>query len=338
MKNFNKSVFSTISVFTLGFFLTGCISGPIDHQRFAGVDDIEMTVETEKNIRSKENAEAIKLAVLPSNASLTNAYVRKYEMNKVVGDKIEALCSELSVFRLIARSEIDIIAAENAVKNLNNPNAKITLPESVDNLLTYSITACNIDARDFNKREYVGYGNSRRVITRKIRKHNGYIALKLTLIDPQTHNQQSYTVSGRSKWDEGETSQLLIDAVDNALKDFIQRFAYDYARPGVVMQTVGKGRWAKISLGRNDGLRYRSKVEFFTKDKKGNQYPFARGEVRELNNKYAWVYVSDYDTVAVRVNSLVKVSAKQKNSFVEWIRSPFLYGTDSLTEELGKML
>ena len=122
------------------------------------------------------------------------------------------------------------------------------------------------------------------------------------------------------------------------MKDFIQRFAYDYARPGVVMQTVGKGRWAKISLGRNDGLSYRSKVEFFTKDKKGNQYPFARGEVRELNNKYAWVYVSDYDTVAVRVNSLVKVSAKQKNSFVEWIRSPFLYGTDSLTEELGNML
>lgn len=329
MKIFNKSGLTIIaSVFTIGTFLTGCISGPIDHQRFAGIDDIEISAETEKVLNDKENAEAIKLAVLPSSASLTNSYVKKYAINKVVGDKIEALCSELSIFELIARSEIDIVAAENAVKNLNNSSSEITLPESVDSLLTYSITACNIDVRDFN--EYVMDGVSGKFVNKKVRKHNGYIALKLTLLDPQANSQQSYTVSGHSEWNEGgETSQLLIDAVDNALKSFIKRFAYDYAAPGVVIQTVGKGRWAKISLGKNDGLTYRSKVEFFTVDKYGNQYPFARGEVRELNNKYAWVYVSDYKTAGVRVNSLVKVSAKQSDSFGESIRNSFLYGDDS---------
>ena len=71
------------------------------------------------------------------------------------------------------------------------------------------------------------------------------------------------TVSGKSKWDEGgESAQLITDAVNIALSDFIKQFAYDFSSAGFVTQTTGNGRWARISLGTNTGLRFHSKVEF----------------------------------------------------------------------------
>lgn len=331
MKNLKKIATSGIAAISLSIIATGCVTEPGNYQIMQGIDDIELTSESNAIIQNKANETAYKLAVQPHNASLTNSYVKKYAINKAVGDQVEALFSGLTMFELIARGEIDIINAESVIENFGKSNSVVTFPKNVDALIIYSISACNIDAKDFTQYESVRVGNEYRRIPKKVRKHNGYVALKITLLDKETHKKFDYFVSGRSEWDEGgETEKLLTDAIDIALKDFIKRFAYDWARPGIVTQTRGGGLWAQISLGRNDGLRFNNNIEFFTKDKFGNARPFAYGRVRELNNSNSWVHIKNYDKASVRVNGSAKLSSNQSVSLFDggFFYNMFTYGAE----------
>ena len=312
--------------------LAGCVSAPGTYPTVPGVDDIALTNVTQDALNQAKNEQKYKIAVVPEKAEYTNSYVKKYGINKVVGDQVESLCAGLSMFEIIARQELDILSAEQSLQNLNSAQAEIKLPKPVDGLLVYAITACNIDSKYFREYEYVRSGNQTRRVEKRIKKHGGFVALKVTLIN--TKNQEKLftkTVSGRSQWDEGgEHAQLLTDAVNIALNDFIKQFSYDFSRVGFVTQTTGNGRWAKISLGTNSGLRFQSKVEFLTKDNNGQLRPYAYGEVREPNYDYSWVLVSDYENAKVRNNAMVKVAANQARSFSEKFADFFslVYGNE----------
>ena len=310
--------------------LTGCVSAPGTYPTVPGADDIALTAATQKALVQAKNEQKFKIAIVPEKAKYTNSFVKKYAINKVVGDQIESLCSGLSMFEIIARQELDILSAEESLKDLNSTRNEVKLPKPVDGLLVYSITSCNIDSKYFREYEYVRSGNSTRRIEKRIKKYGGYITLKITLIN--TKNQEKLftkTVSGKSKWDEGgESAQLITDAVNVALSDFIKQFAYDFSSAGFVTQTTGNGRWARISLGTNTGLRFHSKVEFLKKDGNGQLRPYAYGEVREPNYDYSWVLVADHENAKVRNNSMVKVAANQGRSFSEIMADLFslVYG------------
>lgn len=331
MERLKSILTSGIAAISLTMVVTGCVTAPGTYPIKPGIDDIDLTAESNAIIQNKANEVAYRVAVLPHNASLTNSYVEKYAINKAIGDQVEALFSELTMFELIARGEIDILNVEEVISNFGKANSVVTLPQNADVSIIYSISACNIDSKDFTQYESVKVGNEYRRIPKKVRKHNGYIALKITMLDKETHKKFDYFVSGRSEWDEGgETAQLLTDAIDIALKDFIQRFAYDWARPGIVTQTRGGGLWAQISLGRNDGLRVNNNIEFFTKDKFGNERPLAYGRVRELNNSNSWVHIKDYKDAAVKVNSWAKLSPNQSTSLFDggFFYNLFTYGAE----------
>jgi len=323
MKNIKTHLFLA-SVLTASAMLCGCVSAPGTYPTVVGSDDEPLSQETTDAVQRAKDEKKIKIAIVPERAEYTNAFVQKYEINKLVGDQIEALCGGLSMFEIVARQELDIISAEEAVKNLGSPNASITLPKPVDALLVYSITACSIDVRDFIETDYVG---DRRV-QRKVTKYCGLVTLKITLVN--TKNQTKLftkTVSGKSKWTPGgESSELLVNAIAEALAEFIKQFAYDFAPTGYVIQTTGNGRWAKISLGSGTGLKLHSKVEFITKDANDQWRPFAYGEVREPNYDYSWVLVSDFEAAKVRNNARVKVSAHQDRSLGEILSDGFIYG------------
>ena len=207
MKNLNFTLF-VASVSTITAILCGCVSAPGTYPTVSGSDDVRLTQETTDAVERAKTEQKFKIAVVPERAEYTNAFAQKYEINKLVGDQVEALCGGLSMFEIIARQELDIISAEEAVKNLNSPNAAITLPKPVDALLVYSIPACSIDAKEFIESEYQG----KRRVQRKVMKYSGFVTLKITLIN--TKNQSKLftkTVSGRSQWEAGgETSQLLV--------------------------------------------------------------------------------------------------------------------------------
>ncbi len=318
MKKFSSFINTGIAMVGISV-LAGCVSAPGEYPTVAGIDDIALTEATQGALKRMQNEQKFKIAIVPERAEYTNSYVKKYGINKVIGDQVESLCSGLSMFDIVARQELDILSAEESLKNLSSVNTEVKLPKAVDGLLVYAITSCNIDAKNFTDYEYVGSGNSRRRVEKKIKKYGGYVNLKITLLSTKTQEKLfTKNVSGRSEWDEGgEHSKLLTDAVDVALSDFIKQFAYDFAPIGFVTQTTGEGRWARISLGTNSGLRFKSKVEFIKKDSNGQMRTFAYGEVREPNYDYSWVLVKNHDTAQVRNNAMVKVAANQSRSFSE---------------------
>lgn len=324
MKNIKKALYISWGL-GISAMLSGCVSAPGTYPTVAGSDDKLLSQETKDTVYKQQNEQKFKIAVLPERAEYTNTYIQKYGINKVVGDQVEALCSGLAMFEIIARQELDIISAENTLKNITAPDAAITLPKPVDGLLVYSITACNIDAKEFVEAEYVGD----RYVQRRVTKYCGQVTLKITLVS--TANQTKLftkTFSGKTAWSaDGEYSQMLFDSVAHALSDFTKEFACDFAPVGCVIQTTGNGRWAKISLGTGVGLRFHSKVEFVIKDINGLWRPFAYGEVREPNYDYSWVLVNDFENAKVRNNARVRVAADQsRNFFYELLSEAFIYG------------
>lgn len=323
MKNTGKTLYIVSGVAIL-IMLFGCVSAPGTYPTVEGSDDELLTPETKNAVQQQQNEQKFKIAVLPERAKYTNSYVEKYEINKVVGDQVEALCSGLSMFEIVARQELDIVSAENALKNLTSPNAAITLPKPVDGLLIYSITVCNIETREFTEYQYEG----RRRVQKRVPKSRGQVTLKITLVS--TKNQTKLftkTFSGKTDWSaNGEYSQMLFNSITHALADFTKQFAYDFSPVGHVIQTTGNGRWAKISLGTGAGLRFHTKVEFVIKDANGLWRPFAYGEVREPNYDYAWVLVKDFENAKVRNNARVKVAADQSRSIGEALSEAFIYG------------
>ena len=107
------------------------------------------------------------------------------------------------------------------------------------------------------------------------------------------------------------------EAIDLALDEFMKKMAYHFYQRGYVIQTVGGGRWAKISLSAEAEIRPNTQVEFCITDINGQILPFAYGEVREVNNKDSWVMVYNYKDANVRNNTLVRVSSNQKRDFAQ---------------------
>ena len=323
MKTIKKALYIVFG-FAISIMLFGCVSAPGTYPTVTGSDDELLTQETKGAVHRQQNEQKFKIAVLPERAEYTNTYIQKYGINKVVGDQVEALCGGLSMFEIVARQELDIVSAENALKNITSPDAAITLPKPVDGLLIYSISVCNIDTKEFVETEYVG----NRRVQRRVTKYSGQVTLKITLVS--TKNQTKLftkTFSGKTDWSaDGEYSQMLFDSVARALSDFTKEFAYDFAPVGYVVQTTGNGRWAKISLGTGAGLRFHTKVVFVMKDANGLWRPFAYGEVREPNYDYSWVLVNDFENAKVRNNARVKVAADQSRSIGEALSEAFIYG------------
>lgn len=323
MKNIAKSLY-VASGLAITAMLSGCVSAPGTYPTVPGSDDVLLSQETKEAIERAKSEHKFRIAIVPERALYANKLVQKYDVNKIVGDQVEALCSGLSMFELIARQELHILSAEDAIKNLASPNAAITLPKPVDALLVYSITSCGIDSRQGYKYDRIGGSSKRREIT----ETSGRVTLKVTLIN--TKNQKKLftkTFSGKTDWDEGEESaQLLVDASGKALEQFIKDFAYDFAPVGYVIQTTGNGRWAKITLGSGSGINFQTKVEFIEKDANGLWRPYAYGEVREPNYDFSWVLVNDFENARIRNNARVKVSANQSRTFGEAISGIFVYG------------
>ena len=300
-----------------------CVGGPGSHRPIPGTDDIPLTEETKTAIDRKDGK--LKIAVIPEKAEYTNEYVTKYGINKVVGDKVESLCDGLSMFEIVPRTEMEALISESTISKLVSGEGDIALPESVDHLLIYNITACNIDARQFS--EYEMRGDKSYEV--KVKRFGGFITLKLTLINTKTNKKLfTKTIEGKtetSNYADSEGPELLTSVIDSALNKFIKEFAFDFSPVGYVMQTTGGGRWAKISLGSGDGLSFHTRVEFFKKDVNGQSLPFAYGEVREVNYDYSWVYVDDHKNAGVRNNATVKVTANQDRTLWDQFCGAFIY-------------
>ena len=136
---------------TVIVFLSGCVSAPGDYKYIAGKDDVQLSQEVKDFLRRSE--QRFKVAVLPESESYRNKYVKKYELNRLVGDKLEHQCSRLSTFDVIARQELDVVLDEQDLNNLSTADPSIQI-EKIDAVLLYSITSCALNSDYFITTDY----------------------------------------------------------------------------------------------------------------------------------------------------------------------------------------
>lgn len=308
-------------------FLSGCVSAPGDYKYIAGKDDVQLSQEVKDFLRRSE--QRFKVAVLPESESYRNKYVKKYELNRLVGDKLEHQCSKLSTFDVIARQELDVVLDEQDLNNLSTADPSIQI-EKIDAALLYYITSCALNSDYFITTDYDLEKN--KLVKKRVRKYRASVTLSISMVDPQTQGKTfSEVVEGESSWqDENAPDLLMREAIDLALDEFMKKMAYHFYQRGYVIQTVGGGRWAKISLSAEAGIRPNTQVEFCITDINGQILPFAYGEVREVNNKDSWVMVYNYKDANVRNNTLVRVSSNQKRDFAQQLADTLglIYGAE----------
>lgn len=309
------------------FFLSGCVSAPGNYEYVIGKDDVPLTEEVKTAIAKAE--QKFKVAVLPENDTYKNKYITDYELNKLVGDKLEHLCSRLSTFEVVARQELDVVLDEQDLNNLSNADPSIQVGQ-IDAILLYSIISCTVESDYFITADYDFEED--KFVKKEVQKYRGVVTLSISLVDPQTQAKTfSEVVEGESLWlNDNAPQRLLREAVDSALDKFMKKVAYHFYQNGYVIQTVGGGRWAKISLSAEAGIRPNTQVEFCITDINGQIRPVAYGEVREVSNKDSWVMVFDYENANVRNNTMVRVSSNQKRDFDQQLADIFglIYGSE----------
>lgn len=125
----------------------------------------------------------------------------------------------------------------------------------------------------------------------------------------------------RNALNAGEVNALLSRAAERAAREFCTAISAKYAPPARVLQTRGGGEAARISIGRNYGLSENAEVCFFefvdnsdVGGEKRSQNDVAKGVVKSVEEKSAWVEVKDFEKVNVRRGTYVRV-LEQKKTF-----------------------
>lgn len=119
----------------------------------------------------------------------------------------------------------------------------------------------------------------------------------------------------------GDVEDVLRRAAEKASQEFCEMISSKYAPPARVLQTRGSGEAARINIGQDYGLREGMEVEFyeiadnseFGGSARDNSI-IAKGEVKSVEQKAAWVQVFDFDKVNVRKGTYVRIP-EQKESF-----------------------
>lgn len=109
---------------------------------------------------------------------------------------------------------------------------------------------------------------------------------------------------------------------EEAAQEFCLAISSKYAPPARVLQTRGNGEAARISLGKNYGLTEDMEVTFFeivdnssVGGDKRDQNDVAKGTVKSVGEKSAWVRVHDFKNVNVRKGTYVRVLDQKKDAF-----------------------
>ena len=112
---------------------------------------------------------------------------------------------------------------------------------------------------------------------------------------------------------------VLIRAAELAAAEFAQAISSKYAPPARVLQTRGNGEAARINIGRDYGLAEGMEVEFYEivdnsalGGDKRDASMVALGTVKRVEEKAAWVKVSDFEKVNVRKGVYVRVLERRE--------------------------
>lgn len=99
----------------------------------------------------------------------------------------------------------------------------------------------------------------------------------------------------------------------------------DYQSSNYVLETRGGGEIACINIGKKDGAKKGTKVEFFIiNESMGKKYKVmvASGRVFQASEDTSWVKIKNYETADVKKKSFAQVASDQSYSFGEKMLFP----------------
>lgn len=238
------------------------------------------------------------------------ASVGEYRQYKIIADSLSSSLrdrlAQFAFFDLLDKSNKDALlkekmssAADPTEVDFKDLEADFVVVAKIASLTTRSFgSSVSIDVQfDF---AWISTGDSQRVIMKKS-------------IKPSLRNANAQV--------EGDVFDVLRRAAEKASQEFSEMISSKYAPPARVLQTRGNGAAARISIGQDYGLRVGMEVEFYEivdnsalgGDARDNSI-IARGEVKSVEAKAAWVKVSDFEQVNVRKGVYVRIP-EQKESF-----------------------
>lgn len=135
---------------------------------------------------------------------------------------------------------------------------------------------------------------------------------------------ESFKPSVRAANSEAEVASALSEAAESAVKDFCAKIAAKYAPPARVLQTRGNGEAARISIGKNYGVAEGTEVCFYeiidnsdVGGAKRDMNDIAKGTVKRVEEKTAWVKVEDAEKTNVRKGVYVRVLGMAEKSLLD---------------------
>ena len=135
---------------------------------------------------------------------------------------------------------------------------------------------------------------------------------------------ESLKPSVRTANSETDLVSALSAAAESAVNDFCSKIAVKYAPPARVLQTRGNGAAARISIGKNYGLAEGTEVCFYeiidnsdVGGAKRDMNDIAKGTVKRVEEKTAWVEVIDAEKTNVRKGVYVRVLGVAKGSLLD---------------------
>ena len=118
------------------------------------------------------------------------------------------------------------------------------------------------------------------------------------------------------------------NVAEEAVKEFCAKIAVKYAPPARVLETRGNGAAARISIGSNYGVAEHTDVCFYeivdnsdVGGAKRDMRDIAKGKVKRVEAKSAWVEVENAKETNVRKGVYVRVLGLHKNSILDSVQN-----------------
>ena len=242
----------------------------------------------------RDGEEKAKVAVRVSVGDYSQYAIVGNSLSTTLGERL----SNFAFFDLVDRGAASAIIQEMAATasdpteiDFSNVEADFVVFAKIASITTM---LPKVDVQfDFS---WVSLGDSQRVIMKKS-------------IRPTT----------RAVANETEMEGVLIRAAELAAAEFAQAISSKYAPPARVLQTRGNGEAARINIGRDYGLAEGMEVEFYEivdnsalGGDKRDASMVALGTVKRVEEKAAWVKVSDFEKVNVRKGVYVRVLERRE--------------------------
>ena len=252
---------------------------------------------------------------------------------KALDSTLTSLISEFAFFQVAERSNLGALMQEGALAALNEDGDTLPSIPDADYLITASLNAFQIVER-----------LSTSLLTTSLlaapndRGNVRTVADVYVSVDFRFYEMDSKRViltRNIEKKYPGEDVSSARSKAAIAAQECAKAFAMDlgerFAPPARVVETRGKGKVARISMGTNYGAAKGAKVEFFeyvdnsdvvagaTRD----MSLVARGIVLESDQKNAWVEIENYKEANVKRGHYVKIRGDQSKGLRDRFRVEF---------------